>query len=1067
LKDNLRVKGKDVNFKDYKLSTLVSVLRTFLNKLPVPLLPFELCDPFLGATQNIFDSREDQMSFLRQVLSYLPDVHRDTLAELCDMFYYVLSSTSNAENKYEFAYVFGPALILRKGIHDFKRSEKLAIDLCLLLAENYRDLFGVASARNSDSRSRTLPRWLTRVNTEKIETLQMNIDRVRKIFEFLNLNNDKIDCDYFELGYNLELISRKLNAIKETIDRQAPHQVLFTYHLDRFFTYCTSLLDLLIQAQVTNRLGRYFKSSRLSGGLDKLTHSMQYELNLFCDYIDELYRGILKNDGKNREAFASITVQLVQDSQGQTMWRERFGIDRFVIPWSSFLNVYEATVGVLDETMKQSLKSVLDNADTGFVTVYKWAEFLKGFGPLSQSLEKVRSVMIQEWFHGFLTNAEAQKLLEPCEHGTFLVRFSKSDPGSFAINYKSGENVGSLKVETHPGGFGMREGGDGGETLKLFPSIAHVVQHYSQFFITPCRDKMARKPFFFGDFDVEETKYFVSDEPVGTFLVRFSSLPGCYTLSVVLPEGIMNYRLERAGGTELAFEDKRYADIDDFIRVNSNWCRYPFKTDNAVSLSQTEDEEKSERYLSVALLNDIDNNNKNIKVFPPLRPSQRLGEEQLTQYLLKGCKSDYNPDETKVLLDTLLSMTPEEIEKIQKKVHKAYYTENSKTKKKMKTASIKISTYQLIQKNVELNKPIVFSVQITNSWKGKVTCTVPNAVDFNRSYFLAISPSEGPVDPKNTIIKVTVVLYKPLDLRKLLTLSFKIEESDLVESFALPLRVSASSTQLLQGSVDDYWHVPRDGVEIINRLGGGASASVFLALVHGAKVACKNWDLGKRDPPPRDFLAELHVYRLLHHENLLMFIGGAAEPGNAFLLTEFASGGSLDGFLSKQGKEGRRWLTMGQKIQMAIEAARGMSFLHSNNRIHRDLKSLNLLVDETLAVKVADFGESRTAETNMTIATGTYNWMAPEVLTSRNYTAKADVFSFGIILWELLMNRLPDRSLDDVKEGNAPPVPPELEREFPAFVDLIRLCTKHNPNKRPTFAMLVKNLKKCQRSYAK
>ena len=66
-------------------------------------------------------------------------------------------------------------------------------------------------------------------------------------------------------------------------------------------------------------------------------------------------------------------------------------------------------------------------------------------------------------------------------------------------------------------------------------------------------------------------------------------------------------------------------------------------------------------------------------------------------------------------------------------------------------------------------------------------------------------------------------------------------------------------------------------------------------------------------------------------------------------------------------------------------------------------------------MKVADFGESRTAETNMTIATGTYNWMAPEVLTSRNYTAKADVFSFGIILWELLMNRLPDRSLDDVK----------------------------------------------------
>lgn len=155
----------------------------------------------------------------------------------------------------------------------------------------------------------------------------MNLDRVRKIFEFLNLHEDKIDCDYTEFQKNLILIERKLNATKEIIDKQTPHQVLFTYHLDRFFSYCTALLDLLIQAQVTNRLGRYFKSSRLSGGLDKLTHSMQYELNLFCDYIDELYRGILKNEGKNREAFAQLTVQLVHDSQGQAMWRERFGID--------------------------------------------------------------------------------------------------------------------------------------------------------------------------------------------------------------------------------------------------------------------------------------------------------------------------------------------------------------------------------------------------------------------------------------------------------------------------------------------------------------------------------------------------------------------------------------------------------------------------------------------------------------------------------------------------------------------------------------------------------------------
>jgi serine/threonine protein kinase len=86
-----------------------------------------------------------------------------------------------------------------------------------------------------------------------------------------------------------------------------------------------------------------------------------------------------------------------------------------------------------------------------------------------------------------------------------------------------------------------------------------------------------------------------------------------------------------------------------------------------------------------------------------------------------------------------------------------------------------------------------------------------------------------------------------------------------------------------------------------------------------------------------------------------------------------------------------------------------MSYLHQNNIIHRDLKAANLLMDENEVVKVADFGVARVkAQTGvMTAETGTYRWMAPEVIEHKPYDHKADVFSYGIVLWELLTGKLP------------------------------------------------------------
>jgi serine/threonine protein kinase len=97
-------------------------------------------------------------------------------------------------------------------------------------------------------------------------------------------------------------------------------------------------------------------------------------------------------------------------------------------------------------------------------------------------------------------------------------------------------------------------------------------------------------------------------------------------------------------------------------------------------------------------------------------------------------------------------------------------------------------------------------------------------------------------------------------------------------------------------------------------------------------------------------------------------------------------------------------LKLSQVLKVGLEVSRGMDYLHQRKIIHRDLKAANLLLDENKTVKIADFGVARIIECNghMTAETGTYRWMAPEVIEHKPYDEKADVFSFGIVLWEVL-----------------------------------------------------------------
>jgi hypothetical protein len=256
------------------------------------------------------------------------------------------------------------------------------------------------------------------------------------------------------------------------------------------------------------------------------------------------------------------------------------------------------------------------------------------------------------------------------------------------------------------------------------------------------------------------------------------------------------------------------------------------------------------------------------------------------------------------------------------------------------------------------------------------------------------------------------------------------------------------------------------------RIGSGGFAEVFQAVYSGGEVAVK---LLLRRPgaagekAEEDFKAEVALLARLEHPNIVAFIGVCPDP--LALVTEFCARGNLFDLLHAEDLE----LPWRLRVSFALDAARGMRFLHSRSPvvIHRDLKSLNLLVSAEWRVKVSDFGLSRfkaqsSSGSLYTAQCGTFHWMAPEVIAGHRYTEKADVFSFGVNLWELFTRDTPYKGMQPMQVGLAvlhrglrPRVPGECPAMWSA---LMRACWRADPSRRPSFAQLVPALEKLLRA---
>jgi serine/threonine protein kinase len=188
---------------------------------------------------------------------------------------------------------------------------------------------------------------------------------------------------------------------------------------------------------------------------------------------------------------------------------------------------------------------------------------------------------------------------------------------------------------------------------------------------------------------------------------------------------------------------------------------------------------------------------------------------------------------------------------------------------------------------------------------------------------------------------------------------------------------------------------------------------------------------------------------------VVQFIGACTHSPNLCIVFEYMPGGSVFDWVRRHGPP-----RLPALLKMAAEVARGMDYLHRRRVVHRDLKAANLLLDDSGCVKIADFGVARLLDGGgvMTAETGTYRWMAPEVIEHTPYTEKADVYSYGVLLWELLTGRVPydtmtplQAAVGVVQKGLRPPIPPACP---PGLAAVMRACWDRDPAARPGFGEL-------------
>uniref|UniRef100_A0ACD5VR25 Uncharacterized protein n=2 Tax=Avena sativa TaxID=4498 RepID=A0ACD5VR25_AVESA len=268
----------------------------------------------------------------------------------------------------------------------------------------------------------------------------------------------------------------------------------------------------------------------------------------------------------------------------------------------------------------------------------------------------------------------------------------------------------------------------------------------------------------------------------------------------------------------------------------------------------------------------------------------------------------------------------------------------------------------------------------------------------------------------------------------------------------------------------DRWTVDRSKLLIGPKFAAGAHSRLFNGIYMEVPVAVKfirqpddEEDAELAAQLEKQFNTEIATLSRLQHRNVIKLVGACSSPPVFCVITEFLPGGSLRSFLHKQEHKS---LPLEKIISVGLDIANGMGYIHSQGVVHRDVKPENIIFDADWCAKIVDFGIACEEAYCDPLANdpGTFRWMAPEMMKHKPYGRKVDVYSFGLILWEMLTGSVPYEDLTPFQAAFAvfdKNVRPAIPSSCPAALRvLIEQCWALQADKRPEFWQIVQLLEK-------
>uniref|UniRef100_A0A8C1VTB1 Tyrosine-protein kinase n=1 Tax=Cyprinus carpio TaxID=7962 RepID=A0A8C1VTB1_CYPCA len=261
----------------------------------------------------------------------------------------------------------------------------------------------------------------------------------------------------------------------------------------------------------------------------------------------------------------------------------------------------------------------------------------------------------------------------------------------------------------------------------------------------------------------------------------------------------------------------------------------------------------------------------------------------------------------------------------------------------------------------------------------------------------------------------------------------------------------SGKTHGLSYNTVDQWEIPRSSLKLLKKLGAGQFGEVFEGIWNDrTAVAVKTLKPGTMDP--KDFLREAQIMKKLRHAKLIQLYAVCTTEEPIYIVTELMSHGSLLEYLDHKNA----------LIEMGAQVASGMAYLELQNYIHRDLAARNVLVGDNNVCKVANFGLARLENENVYEAKeGTkfpVKWTALEAIHENKFTIKSDVWSFGILLYEIVtFGQMPYPTMTNYQvvqqlpKGYRMPCPLNCPKYL---YDIMSECWKDSPADRPTFETL-------------